>query len=158
MMPTTMGNIQSFRITPAAGPEFFQSYHMRSPLRTHWRPASCEEYECGDFLQGFVLTVDVSTELGQRQAYYVRHDRTRRMHEQRVGETIIKFVYGPGNTCFRQGEHRVPIGRPPLLLVADGDWRGNPRRTPVRRHRSAEDWVDDFRNHQDRLNDQARRG
>jgi hypothetical protein len=145
------------RRQPAAGPQHYQTFSMRAPLATHWRPASCEEYECADYLKGFVLTVDLNTELGQRQAYYVRHDTSRRMHEQDVGAGLRKFVYGPGNTCFKYNEHRVPIGKPPLLLVVGGDWRGNPRNF-VRRHASKEDWIDDFANHQDKLATIAKRG
>jgi hypothetical protein len=137
------------RIPPRLGPEVYQTYAIKAPLRTHWRPANCEEYECDEFLYGFVLTVDEATELGQQQAYYVRHDKTRRMHEQRVEAFVTKFIYGPGNKCFNFGEHRVPIGRPPRLLVSDGDWRwdGMPNRR-IRVHSRAEDWVEDFATNQ----------
>jgi hypothetical protein len=150
--------IEIYRPPQQFGPEWFKTYSMRSPLSTHWRPADCAEYECDEFLYGQVLTVDMGTELGQRQAYYLRHDRTRRMHEQKVSDTLVKFVYGPGNECFNSGEHRVPIGRPPFLLVADGDWRGNPRGTPVRRHRQVEDWVEDFALHQIEVKQARERG
>ena len=146
------------RPTSALGPEYYKTYSARAPLRTHWRAASCSEYECDDFVHGFVLTVDIGTELGQRQAYYVRHDRSRRMHEQRLSDRIIKFVYGPGNDCFRFGEHKIPVGRPPFLLVAEGDWRGNPRGTPVRHHRNWENWVDDFASHQLQIADLFQKG
>ncbi len=139
-----------FRPIPAIGPEFYKTYTMAAPLASHWRQATCEEYECDKFLHGFVLTVDVSTELGQQQAYYVRHDKTRRCSEQKLSDTLIKFVYGPGNDCFdpERSTHRVPIGRPPYYLVVDGDWRGNPRGTTPYHHRRADDWVEDFALHQ----------
>ena len=143
---------------PMLGPEFYKTYRMVAPLRTHWRPASCSEYECDEYVHGFVLTVDVGTELGQRQAHYVRHDKSRKCSEQKVGETLIKFVYGPGNDCFKYGEHRVPVGRPPFYLVVDGDWRGNPRGTPAYHHRRIDDWVEDFATHQQTLADAQQRG
>jgi hypothetical protein len=71
--------------------------------------------------------------------------------------TLVKFVYGPGNRCFSSHEHRVPIGRPPRLLVVGGDWRGNPRRER-RVHANVDDWVDDARNHQDKIATIIQRG
>lgn len=150
----------SNRILPNLPPEYYKSYSLRQPLRTHFRPATCYEFECDEFVYGFVLTMDLSTELGQRQLYYVQHDKSRKCHLQRVDLQIMKAVYGPGNDCFepKRSQHRVPIGRPPFLLVAEGDWRGNPRGTPVRRHRNVEDWVDDFANHQQALSDAYQKG
>jgi hypothetical protein len=138
-------------------PRYYNTYSMRSPLKTHWRSANCEEYECDEFLNGFVVTVDLTTELGQRQAYYLRNDRSRRCHEQRVSMELIKFVYGPGNRCFRSDEHRVPIGKPAKLLVVGGDWRGNPNQYH-RLHTRLEYWVEDFALNQQRLAEIQRRG
>lgn len=139
------------RIANPRGPEHFKTYSVNRPLQTHWRWADCDEYECDDFLSGFITMVDTSTELGQRQANFIRHDKTRRWYEDQVGETLIHFRCGPGNRCVRFREHRVPTDRPPFLLVAQGDWRGNPRRTPVTRHRSYDSWCDDFASHQERI-------
>jgi len=148
------------RIEPAIGPEFYKTYTVNAPITTHWRKATCEEYECDDFLYGFVLTVDIGTELGQKQAYYVRHDKTRRCSEQKIDERIIKFVYGPGNNCFEpvRSTHRVPIGRPPFYLVSGGDWRGNPRGIETLVHRRPDDWVDDFATNQIRIAESVRKG
>jgi hypothetical protein len=145
-----MSSFNHLNIHPAAGPEAYKSYAMRAPISTHWRQASCEEVDCESFLQGFVTTVDLTTELGQRQYDYLSHDKERSYHMQRVSETLVKFVYGPGNRCFSSNKHRTAIGRPPRLLVVGGDWRGNPRREK-RVHRNIDDWVDDARNHQDKI-------
>jgi hypothetical protein len=145
--------MQSFNhnsIRLAAGPESYKSYSMRAPFRTHWRPATCEEYECEAFRNGFVTTVDLNTDLGQKQYNYLSHDKSRSYHMQRVSMTLVKFVYGPGNRCFNSQGHRVPVGRPPRLLVVGGDWRGNPR-GDRRVHSNVDDWVDDARNHQDKI-------
>lgn len=145
------------RIPPHMEPQAYRTYRVSAPLRTHWRPADCDEYECDAYLHGFVLTVDLSTELGQRQAHYVRHDRSRRCHEQRIDLTTTKFVYGPGNRCFSYSEHRVPIGKPARLLVVGGDWRGNPlgfRRV----HTKVEHWVEDLALNQNWLAERAQRG
>lgn len=152
-----MGAFNHNNIRLAAGPQNYKSYSMRAPFRTHWRLASCEEYECEAYFKGFVTTVDLNTELGQRQYEYLSHDRERSFHMQRLSMSLVKFVYGPGNRCFSSHEHRVPIGRPPRLLVVGGDWRGNPRRER-RVHSNVDDWVDDARNHQDKIATIVQRG
>lgn len=141
------------RLLPALGPECYQTFEMSMPIRTHWRPATCAEFECDMWVHGGVLTVDLSTDLGQKQYHYATHDKSRSHSMQRVSETMVKFVYGPGTICFEpiRSTHRVPVGRPAFFLVSGGDWRGNPRGTPRYIHRRPEDWVDQFATHQDRL-------
>jgi len=145
------------RPTPVGGAQHYKSYTMKAPRSTHWRPANCEEYECAPFMNGFVTTVDLTSDLGQKQYHYLTHDKSRSYSMQRVSMEIVKFVYGPGNRCFRSDEHRVPVGRPPKLLVVGGDWRGNPRRE-MRIHSRVEDWVDDSREHQDKIARLVQRG
>jgi hypothetical protein len=146
------------RVVPRAGPEHYRSFSMRAPLDSHWRPATCEEVECEAYRSGWVTTVDTSDALGQRRYHFITHDPTRRHSMQHVGDSLFKFVFGPGQECFNSHTHRAPIGRPALLLVGDGDWRGNPRGTPVRQHTSVDDFVDEFSNHQDRLLTALQRG
>lgn len=157
------GNGYVTRVAPLMEPQYYKTYEVDMPLATHWRWVSCEDYECDPFLQGFVLTCDLSTELGQKQAHFALNDKTRSCSMQRVSETMVKFLYKPGNKCFHNipGDplrHRLPIGRPPFYLVAGGDWRGNPRGTPTMTHRRPEDWIDDFANHQDKLATAFQRG
>lgn len=121
------------------------------------RPASCEEYECDGWLYGFVTTVDLSTDLGQRQHHFLTHDKHRSYTMQRVSMQLVKFVYKPGNICMSWDQHRVPIGRPPRLLVVGGDWRGNPRGTMVR-HTKIDHWCEDFGEHQQKLAEYQNRG
>jgi hypothetical protein len=157
-MPNIRGAMPLQRIPVHSGPENFQTYSMRQPLSTHWRVATCEEVDCQDFLNGFVTTVDTGTELGQKFYEFITHDKTRSYSMQRVGDRIIKFVYKPGNTCWKQREHRILIGKPSLFIVTGGDWRGNPRQTPRRTHTRAEDWVEDFAGHQDKIAQMVKRG
>lgn len=138
-------------VNPAVGPQHYRTFKISAPIKSHWRKATCEEYECDGYVHGFVTTVDVSTDLGQRQYHYLTHDRSRRYSLQHVGESLYKFVYGPGFRCFSMADHRVPIGRPPMLLVAEGDWRGNPRQIPTRVHSRVEDWVDHYQTQADRV-------
>jgi len=148
-----VGAVLLNRITPKLGPAAFKSYSLRAPLSTHWRKATCEEYECDSYLHGWVTVVDTATELGQQQAHYIRHDRSRRCHEETTGTSLVSFTYPPGQEMFPcpAHDHHVGVGRPPLMLVTGGDWRGNPRGTPAVAHRRIEDWIDDCATHQDRL-------
>lgn len=159
MVQVPFGHTTVTRFAPEAGPEYFKTYTMSAPFASHWRPATCEEYECEDFLKGFVITIDFSTTLGQKQLHYLtKVDKERRHHMQRTGPHEVKLVYGPGNSCFKRGDHRVPLDRPPFYLVSEGDWRGNPRRIRPRRYQRPEDWVDDFATHQDKIAEIQKRG
>lgn len=162
MVQVPYGNTMVTRWAPEAGPEHFKTYSMARPLSTHWRTATCAEYECEGYLRGFMLSIDLGTELGQRQYHYVTHDKSRSYTIQRESERLVHVLYGPGNECFasvsKQATHVVLRDRPPFYLVSGGDWRGNPRGTPRYVHRRPEDWVDDFANHQDKLAEAARKG
>ena len=142
-------------------PRFYKSYSMNAPLRTHWRAATCEEVDCADYLNGFVLHCDLGTELGQKQLAFIRGDRSRSPKAEKVGGTLVDFFYPPGTECFASTQklatHRVPIGRPPVYLVADGDWRGNPTGR-IRRHRNGGDWAEDFAENVDRFRTMQQRG
>jgi hypothetical protein len=162
MVLVPYGRTKVSRWAPEAGPEHFQTFSMRRPLGTHWRKATCAEYECNEYLRGFVLKIDLGTDLGQRQYHYVTHDRTRSYTLDRVGDRLVHVLYGPGNECFasaaKEATHIVQNGRPPFYLVSGGDWRGNPRGTPRYVHRRPEDWVENFAEHQDKLATIKQRG
>jgi hypothetical protein len=159
MVQIPFGRTTITRLAPDAGPEHFKTYTMSSPFASHWRKATCEEYECQDFLCGFVITIDFSNDLGLRQLEYLtKKDRDRKYHMQRTGPYEIKLVYGPGNPCVRRDDHRVPLDRPPFYLVSEGDWRGNPRRVRPRIHQKPEDWVDEFATHQIAISEAMKRG
>jgi hypothetical protein len=143
------------RITPALGAEHMQTYALAAPLATHWRPATCEEVDCANQAAGWRTVVDEATDLGQRQAAYVRTQAGRAFGEHREGPLTV-FTFPAGQRCF--AAHQQPLEREPLYLVRGGDWRGNPRGVPVRRHVRAADWVDDFANHQLDLRDRLERG
>lgn len=146
------------RIEPLMPAGSYKTYGASMPVNTHWGSATCEDIDCIAFLNGWVTSLDLSTELGQRQYDFCSHDKTRSFTEERDGTSLVKLTYPPGTICFRAGEHKAPVGRPPIFTVRDGDWRGNPRGTTPRVHRSADDWVDDFAEHQSRLAAQIQRG
>jgi hypothetical protein len=158
MIQTPYGHTTVSRIEPLMPPEAYKTYGIARPVRTHWRPATCEEAGCAAFSNGWVSTFDLATELGRKQYDYCSHDKTRSFTEQRDGTTLVRLTYGPGNKCFQHGDHKVPLERPARFYVAEGDFRGNPRGIPVRVHRRAEDWCEDFAEHQDAINTAIERG
>jgi hypothetical protein len=135
----------------AVGPEYMRSFSITAPLRTHWRPASCAEVDCPHYLHGWASEVDETTELGQFQAAYIRTESGRGFRESRTESGLTRFEFTAGQTCFRSDEHRTRIEEArELYVVRDGDWRGNPRRTtPLRL--SADGWVNEFGENQERL-------
>lgn len=66
------------RPAPYAGkyplPQNLTTYQVTSPRATHTRPGTCEEAGCGNLAFGWVTVVDESTDLGQRQAAYIRKE------------------------------------------------------------------------------------
>jgi hypothetical protein len=146
------------RVDPLMPAQFYKTYSVKAPLETHWRKATCEEVDCDGYRFGFVTTVDIGTDLGQKQYDFLTHDKKRSYSMQNVGDRLFKFVYAPGNICMNYADHRAPIGKPPLLLVVGGDWRGNPMHAPTIRHRTVENWTEDFSLHQGKLADNIKKG
>lgn len=144
------------RITPGLPVQAYQTFEIRSPLATHYRSATCEEAGCEAFLRGWTTVVDESTDLGQRQAHYIRHDRTRRHAEQKRPDGLTAFEFEPGQRCFAADKHRVATGRPEVYLVRGGDWRG--ATSPAFKHANAADWLDEFQTNQDRIKTRIDRG
>lgn len=145
------------RIQPQMPVHLYKSYRIVAPLKTHWRPASCEEAGCLQYQKGWKTTVDESTPLGQNQAHYIRHDKTRKCSEQKLPTGLTEFTFGPGQTCFGSDKHVRRIERPEHFLEQGGDFRGNPR-NERRVHTRPDDWLDSFANHQDTLSDKFNQG
>lgn len=145
------------RIEPAAPPAAYRTYAITAPRQTHWRAATCAEVGCAAHTHGWTTTVDISTELGQGQAYYIRRESGRSYTEETTGPGLVRFTFGPGQRCFRSDTHRVRTGRPEIFVVRGGDWRGNPV-GDKRQHTRAEHWVEDFAEHQDRIASRQQRG
>jgi hypothetical protein len=147
-----------FRIIPKIGADAYKTYEIAAPLPSHFRPGTCAEVDCEHYLRGWQTAIDESSNLGQAQAYHIRQRAGRAYTEARGEHGLTVFTFPPGQPCFRAGEHRVSLERDPLFLVRGGDWRGNPRGVPTRQHASAEDWRDDFGEHQDRIATTIERG
>ncbi len=143
------------RVPPILPVTAVKTYSVSSPIQTHRRSATCAEVDCSAWRDGWATRVDPRTELGAGQAYYVRHDRSRRHREEACEDGTVRFVFEPGQRCFRQ--HSKSLERPELYVVRDGDWRGNP--TGRRRvHRTPGEWVEDFAGHLDEIERLRERG
>ncbi|WP_406156981.1 hypothetical protein [Streptomyces canus] len=147
-------SVQLNRIQPVAGPEAYKTYEMSSPLSTHWRPATCAEANCQYYADGFQVRVEG---LAPQVLYAVQHSG-RKYTVQQVAEGETYLAFEAGQPCLRQSLHRVRVERPPLYLVRDGDWRGNPRGTKARLHQNPENWVEDFATHQQAIKDEIEKG
>lgn len=148
-----------FRLAPQLPAAAYRSYRALAPLSTHFRPATCQEVDCPHYLSGWETAVDEQTDLGRRQAHFIRHDRERHHAEERNrgGSGLTVFTFTPGQRCFNSGAHRTRLDRPERFFLTGGDYRGNPLRTPAREV-SATAWQDDLGEHQDRIIEMIRRG
>lgn len=112
--------------TPVSSPvpqRAMRSFGIVKPTDTHSVRASCELVECLNYLNGWATEVDERTELGGRQAAYVRSSAGRSFTEERTPEGLTRFTFRSGQPCF--AEHRVEVERPPIFLVRPGDRRAN---------------------------------
>jgi len=149
---------EPFRIAPKMPPSAYKTYALRMPPATHFRKATCQEVDCRAYVNGWVTHIDVSTELGQRQARYIV-DKSGRTYTTNgtpdSTDTRVTFTFPPGQQCF--ADHQVPLEREPFYIVRDGDWRGNPTGRKMR-HANAQDWIDDFGEHQQNIAESKERG
>lgn len=143
------------RLTPKLPPSAMKTYQLLQPKKTHFKRATCEESGCGAFSRGWKTQIDESTELGQRQAYYIRKQSGRRFREERNIEGLTDFIFEPGQRCFQSDTHVVSLEREPFYFVKNGDFRQSTMR---REHKNAADWVDDFASHQEKLATEHRKG
>ncbi len=150
-------NHQLFRLDPAMPVSAYKTYQVTAPLSTHFRRATCAEVDCPHYVHGWQTTIDERTELGQEQAHYIRNGARRQYTEDRnQAPGLTVFTFEAGQTCFAGDQHHVPLDRPALYVVRDGDWRGNPTGNIARRR--PDEWVDDFAAHQDKLATELEKG
>jgi hypothetical protein len=142
------------RLQPAGPAAAYQTYEIAVPLATHWRPATCAEVNCPNYEHGWRVRVEGL----DPQLLHTARNAGRRYQELAVGPGETWLVFEAGQACFQASAHRTPLGREPLFLLRGGDFRGNPRQVPTRRHSRAEDWRDDFGEHQNRIADRVERG
>jgi len=137
------------RVTPVGPASAYQTYQIVAPADTTV-VAACEQVGCAAWTHGWETVIDESTPLGVEQARYIRTEARRTFRELRREEGLTVFRFDAFQRCF--AEHRT---RPEFYVVKDGDWRASYN---ARQHANADDWVDDFRNHQDQLATRLERG
>jgi hypothetical protein len=145
-----------FRIQPKMPAASYTTYQVLAPRATHWRRVGCAEAQCPRYERGWKTIVDETTDLGARQAHYIRRESGRRYTETRDAG-LTTFGFEAGQRCFGSDAHKVPLDRPQIFRRHGGDWRGNPR-GDVLTHVRSDDWLDDFANHQDRLATRLQQG
>ena len=141
------------RIPPQLPVHAMRTYSVDAPRATHWRDATCAEVDCEAWRSGWLTIVDerpeTVTELGARQAAYIRGQSGRSYVEARDGQTgHTVFDFAAGQTCFSR--HRVRLDRLEVYRVRGGDFRGNPT-GENRVHDAPEHWLEDFAEHQQQL-------
>lgn len=142
------------RIQPLMDAAAYKTYEVVSPLSTHFRQATCAEVDCPHYLNGWRVRVEALTP----DLLHAARSSGRKHVEQSVTEGETWLVFEAGQPCFKANQHRTLVGRPPLYVVRDGDWRGNPRGTKARLHQRSDNWVEDFAEHQQKLADEIEKG
>lgn len=141
-----------FRINPALPVQSYKTYGIKAPIATHHRKATCREVNCSAYANGWRTVIDVSTDLGSKQANYIRLHSGRSFTWSQT-ESVVEFTFPAGQNCF--AEHTVPLEREPIFLTRGGDWRAQTSEANVMR---GEDWLDDCMNNQDKLKTIIERG
>lgn len=140
-----------FRPQPQLPAQAMKTYGIVAPS-DRLVEVACEQVDCNRWREGWSSPIDESTDLGRRQAAYIRTYSGRSFREERLG-ALTMFHFAAGQRCF--AEHRT---RPEIYIVRDGDFRGNPRGTEPRIHSGPQAWIADFGEHQERLADRLREG
>lgn len=142
------------RIVPKAPAQAFKTYGMHIVER---EPVSCEAAECVPYLNGWATTVLPDTpDVGVIEAACrgeVDGYRRRWQARELQPDGFLRFRFPPGQPCFRASTHSIPVAA--RYTLRDGDWRGNPSGRFVSTD-TAQTWLDDFGEHQQRIVDQRR--
>ena len=136
------------RIRKPLGPQVMQTFQISAPLSTHFRRVTCAEVGCLSYQYGWRTIVDLSTELGGRQAEYIK--TAGRRFTSYIDGNLVNFVFEAGQEGFDQHWQRLP-DIPELYLLRQGDWRGNPEGRPPVKYTTPEEWVADFTRHLQKL-------
>ena len=151
---TKNGVMRSLPNIPAGG---YQTYEIDAPLETHWRQATCEEVECPHYLHGWATTMLPSTDDERFMLAAAKHFGIKFLTPvMRTSEGLNRYMFPPGQKCFKHQAHRVPLERDPIFKVWGGDWRGTDG--TGREFAKAENWIDHFANHQDKIAKKLERG
>ena len=100
--------------------------------RHHWREATCAEVGCINYMTGWRTILPVG-DAGNLD--FIRRSGLDFREEREDG--LIVFIFAPGQECFtgQAGEHRIEVGRDPIL-------------TKNRRVMEPLEWMDNWNDHQ----------
>lgn len=144
------------RITPKLNAAEMKTFQVAAPLSSHWRDATCEEVQCDKGEHGWKMLLDLNTELGQRQAYYIKHHSGRRFTHTVLPSGLTELIFPSGQECFEQ--HKTRLEREERYIVRGGDHRGNPLGTAPRIHTRPEHWIEDFQENAEAVNRTIQKG
>ncbi len=129
-------------------PQHMQTFQVKAP-KGAYRPATCEEVECQMYAKGWKMQLDLQSGLGQKQAYYIKHQSGRSFTHEVLESGLVELTFKGGQPCFQ--EHQLRTDLPESFIVKGGDSRGNPLRVPTRVHKRPETWLEEFAANQDRI-------
>lgn len=132
-------------IQPNAPVTMYKTYQIAMPRQTHFRKATCEEVGCSNYKNGWITRVPSDSELEG----IVRSSGRKWVTAIKEGAETV-FTFAAGTICFQESQHAVPLDRPALFIVKDGDFRGNPTGRH-KQHTRPEFWVEDFSEHLDNI-------
>lgn len=144
------------RIKPQLPTRLFKTYRASSPIASHFRKATCEEIDCKFWREGWTLR---KQDMSAQDLYLVTHIG-KRYTEHHMEEGVDYLVFEPGQSCFAEAQHFIPLDRPAFFYRGQGDFRaigGPPESASSKRWERdavsmrAEDWVDSFANDVDKL-------
>jgi hypothetical protein len=124
-------------------PDQYRTFQIAAPRASHYRAASCEEYGCLDWRNGFEVHVQ---QLNDVQRTVIRKRYRFTVEDRGLDQTWWRIA--AGQPCFRASDHAVPVGRPALFVVRRGDHRWS---EVTRVHQRPEDWRDDAAEHTNRI-------
>jgi len=131
----------------------YQTFGIRSPLETHFRPATCEEFNCDAYRNGWGYRIET---LEPALFYAATHSGKKySIINKAEGESYLFFA--AGQECFAAESHVVALGRPELYIAGRGDFRTFSDRKAYRYARP-DQWVDDFATNLDRIRTATERG
>jgi len=145
---TILGPDGAQHLPPALPVHAVKTYSVHAPRRR----ATCEEYRCRNYLDGWRTIVPAD------KAPLVRGLGGYSFTEQAQEGGLVEFTFPAGQECFagRAGQHQMPWEGRERFIERGGDWRGNPRGDVVQHSPSG--WVNSFGEHQLKLAERLERG
>jgi hypothetical protein len=146
------------RVPPRMGVTAYRTFSVSSPIQTHYKSVTCKEAECQQYKFGWTTGLDITNAQQAEAATWIRMHSGLSFTFFETGN-LVTFNFPPGQTCFigQRGGHKVPLGKPELYVVRDGDHRGNPT-GKVRKHTKPDLFVEEMAGNLTHLSDEIQKG